>query len=270
MTASQAQGQYAAVNGIDLYYEIHGSGQPLVLLHGAFSAIGTSFGPLLPSLAENRMVIGVELQGHGHTADIDRPMRISHMADDVAALLRHLGLPPADLFGYSMGAGVALQVASQYPELVRKLVVASVSYNSAGLHPGLIDGLAGLQPEWLIGTPWHDEYMRSAPRPEDFATLVRKVTEMNMKLPNLPDEAISTLQAPTLIIIGDSDIVRPEHAVEMFRLLGGGISGDGVPMPKSRLAVLPATSHTMVVAQTELLSLLVRQFLDAPMPDMEA
>jgi pimeloyl-ACP methyl ester carboxylesterase len=128
-----AQGQYAPVNGINLYYEIHGTGQPLVLLHGAFSAIGTSFGQMLPALAQTRQVIAVDLQAHGHTADIDRPLTLGHMAGDVNALLEHLGIARADFFGYSMGAGVALQVALKYPDRVRKLVVASVTYNKAGL-----------------------------------------------------------------------------------------------------------------------------------------
>lgn len=258
---------YAPVNGLNMYYEIHGAGQPLVLLHGAFSAIGTSFGQVLPALAATRQVIAVELQGHGRTADIDRPLTIANMADDTLALLKHLGIAQADFFGYSMGAGVALAIAIQRPDVVRKLVVASVTYNTGGLHPGLLEGLSGLKPEYMVGSPWHDEYMRLAPRPEDFPTLVAKVTHLNMNLPELPASAVQSIQAPTLLIIGDSDIVRPEHAVEMFRLLGGGVSGDTpAGLPASQLAILPGTSHVTVVDRADLLLAIIPPFLDAPVP----
>ncbi|MGH3337193.1 MAG: alpha/beta fold hydrolase, partial [Nocardioides sp.] len=212
---------YASVNGLEMYYEIHGSGEPLVLLHGAFSAIGTSFGELLPDLAETRQVIAFELQAHGRTADIDRPLSIEQMADDVAAALRQLGIERADIFGYSMGAGVALHVAIRYPDLVRKLVIASVSYNLSGIHPGLMEGLAEMRPEMMFGSPWHEEYTRIAPHPENFATLFAKKTQMDRQLRDLSAETIRAIKSPTLLIIGDSDLVRPEHAVEMFRLLGG-------------------------------------------------
>lgn len=266
---TDAQHGYAPVNGLEMYYEIHGAGQPLVLLHGAFSAIGTSFGKLLPDLAKTRQVIGVEQQAHGHTADIERPLSVKQMAADTAALLRHLGVERADLFGYSMGAAIALELGIQHPELVRKLVLASVSYTKAGLHPGLLEGLEQVTPENLMGTPWHDEYTRIAPHPEHFPTLVAKNTQMNRELVEWPAEAIRGLSAPTLLIIGDSDIIRPEHAVEMFRLLGGGVPGDMAGLPKSRLAILPGTTHVTVVEQTDLLLPMIATFLDAPMPDAE-
>lgn len=132
---------YAPVNGLEMYYEIHGEGQPLVLLHGAFSAIGISFGALVPGLAKGRKVVGFELQAHGRTADIDRPLSMEAMADDVAAAIKQLGLGPADVFGYSMGAGVALRVAIQHPAVVRKLVFMSATYTLSGVHPGLMEGL---------------------------------------------------------------------------------------------------------------------------------
>ncbi len=165
---------YASVNGLQMYYEIHGTGQPLVLLHGAFSAIGTSFGELLPALAKTRQVIAFELQAHGRTADIDRPLTIEQMADDVAAALRQLGIEQADIFGYSMGASVALHVAIRHPEVVRKLVLASVTYKLGGVHPGLMEGLGEMKPEMMFGSPWHEEYIRIAPNPEDFANAVRQ------------------------------------------------------------------------------------------------
>lgn len=266
MASTDPQTAYASVDGLRMYYEIHGSGQPLVLLHGAFSAIGTSFGQLLPALAETRQVVAFELQGHGRTADIDRPLSMEQMADDAAAALRQLGVEEADFFGYSMGAGVALQVAIRHPEVVRKLVLAAVSYTRSGVHPGLFEGLENMKPEQMAGSPWHEEYMRIAPHPEHVPRLFAKKTEMDRRSQDLPPSAIEAITAPTLLIIGDSDIVRPEHAVEMFRLLGGGVVGDLAGLPKSELAVLPGTTHVTLVSRAGLLLAMIPPFLDAPMP----
>ncbi len=267
MTNTSPQTGYAAVNGLQMYYEIHGAGQPLVLLHGAFSAIGTSFGALLPDFAKTRQVIGLELQAHGRTADIDRPMSLEQMADDTAAAIRHFGIERADLFGYSMGASVALQVALRHPEVVRKLVLASVTFNMSGVHPGLMDGFADMTPDMMVGSPWHDEYMRIAPNPDNFATLFAKKTQMDQGTQDVPAEAIQAIKAPTLIVIGDSDLVRPEHAVEMFRLLGGGVFGDMAGLPTSQLAVLPGTTHVSLVQRADLLLPIITPFLDAPLPE---
>jgi pimeloyl-ACP methyl ester carboxylesterase len=266
---SEAVG-HASVNGLQMYYEIHGTGEPLVLLHGAFSAIGTSFGELLPSLAERRQVIAFELQAHGRTADIDRPLSIEQLADDVAAALGQLGIERADIFGYSLGASVALHLAIRHPDVVRKLVLASVTYNLSGVHPGLMEGLADMKPEMMFGSPWHEEYTRIAPNPEDFATLFAKKTQMDRNLKDVPAEVIESIEAPTLLIIGDSDLVRPEHSVEMFRLLGGGVFGDTpAGLPNSQLAVLPGTSHVTLVSRAGLLLSMIPPFLDAPMPEAE-
>jgi pimeloyl-ACP methyl ester carboxylesterase len=265
---SAAQTGYVPVNGLNMYYEIHGTGQPLVLLHGAFSAIGTSFGQVLPGLAKTRQVVAFELQGHGRTADIDRPLSQEGMAEDVAAALKELGIESADVFGYSTGAAIALRLAIGYPDLVRKLVLASVTYTLDGVHPGLMDGLGEMKPEMMYGSPWHEEYMRIAPHPENFATLFAKKTQMDKEIQDLPAEAIQAIKAPTLLIIGDSDLVRPELAVEMFRLLGGGVFGDTpAGLPNSQLAVLPGTSHVTVVHRADLLLAIIPPFLDAPMPE---
>jgi pimeloyl-ACP methyl ester carboxylesterase len=254
-----------SVNGLEMYYEIYGTGQPLALLHGAFSAIGTSFGKILPGLTKNRQVIAFELQGHGRTADIDRPLSIEAMSDDVAAALRSMGIDQADLFGYSMGASVALHAAIRHPKVVRKLVLTSVTYTLSGVHPGLMDGLAEMKPEMMHGSPWHDEYMKIAPHPDDFATLFEKKTQMDRQIRDVPPERIRDIRAPTLIILGDSDLIRPEHAVEMFRLLGGGIFGDMPPgLPNSQLAILPGTSHVTLVDRAEWLVSMVNAFLDTP------
>jgi pimeloyl-ACP methyl ester carboxylesterase len=266
-TAGEFASGYAPVNGLDMYYEIHGTGQPLVLLHGAFSAIGTSFGALLPGLARSRQVIGIELQAHGRTADIDRPLSIEQMADDTAAALHHLDIEQTDIFGYSMGAAVALQVAIRHPQVVRKLVFMSATFTLSGVHPGLMEGLAEMKPEMMFGSQWHDEYMRIAPDPDHFATFFAKKTQMDSNTRDVPAETIAALKAPTLIVIGDSDLVRPEHAVEMFRLLGGGVFGDMAGLPNSQLAVLPGTTHVSIASRADLLLAIIPPFLDAPMPE---
>ena len=266
MTTDTSKSGYVDVNGVHMYYETRGAGQPLVLIHGAFSAIGTSFDAIVPGLAKSRQVVGFELQAHGRTADIDRPLRLEQLADDVAAAIQQLGIGPADVLGYSMGAVVALHVAIRHPEVVRKLVFVSATFTLSGVHPGLMEGMQEMKPEMMYGSPWHDEYMRIAPDPGHFATLFAKKTEMDQNTKDIPAEAISSLKAPTLIIIGDSDIGRPEHAVEMFRLLGGGVFGDMAGLPKSQLAILPGTMHTTTTQRADLLLAMIPPFLDAPMP----
>jgi pimeloyl-ACP methyl ester carboxylesterase len=268
MTETAPQSGYAPVNGLQMYYEIHGNGGiPLVLLHGSYGAIGL-WGPILTTLAETRQVIAVELQGHGHTADIDRPITYEQMADDVAALIEHLGIAQADVFGYSMGGYTALQVVIRHPELVRKLVVASASYTKDGIYPEVLEGLAFITPEIFVGTPNEAVYLETAPNPEDFPTLVEKLKRLDAEEFAWPAEEIEAIAAPTLLIYGDADIVRPEHAAELYRLLGGGVPGDFVGLPASQLAVLPGTTHQGVVTTgADLLLAIIPPFLDAPMPD---
>lgn len=251
-----------------MYYEVHGEGQPLVLIHGAFSAIGTSFGQLIPELSKTGRVVAFELQGHGHTADIDRPLSLEVLAEDVAAAIKELKLEPADILGYSMGAAVALHTVIRHPEVVRKFVFASATYSLSGIQPGLMDNLGEMKPEMMHGSPWHEEYMRIAPHPEDFAKLFAKKTEMDRQTKDIPAESIKAIKAPTLLIFGDSDLARPEHAVEMFRLVGGGVFGDTpAGLPNSQLAILPGTSHVGVASRTELLVPIINAFLDKPMPE---
>jgi pimeloyl-ACP methyl ester carboxylesterase len=265
------RGNYAEVNGLNMYYEIHGTGEPLVVLHGAYMTID-DMGEVLAGLAETRQVIAVELQGHGRTADIDRPLSYEQMADDVAVLLRHLGIENADVFGYSMGGGVALQVAIRHPEVARKLVVASASYTSDGMHPELLEMIPTITPEVFAGSPIEEAYLRTAPNPDDFPTLVTKLKRLDMEPFAWPPEDIQGIAAPTLLIIGDSDAIRLEHAVEMFRLLGGGVMGDLTGLPKSQLAVLPGTTHFVppgsgVLNHADWLLSMIGGFLDAPMPE---
>ncbi|GIE49217.1 oxidoreductase [Amorphoplanes nipponensis] len=254
--------------GMEIYHEDHGTagGRPVLLIHGALSGIGTSFGALLPLLARTRRVIAVELQAHGHTPDIDRPLTVEHCAADVLELLDRLGVATADVLGWSMGAAVALRLGTDHPGRVGRLVLASVSFHPGGLHPGLLDGIQDLRPEHLHGSEFHEEYLRTAPDPAGFPALVAKVKELDANLPVWTAAQIRTLAAPTLLVLGDADIVRPEHAVEMFRLLGGGVAGDLTGLPAARLAILPGTTHTAVPQRAAWLAPMVDEFLDQPDP----
>jgi pimeloyl-ACP methyl ester carboxylesterase len=267
-TGTTPQSGYAPVNGLRMYYEIHGSGEPLVLLHGSFGAIDL-WGPILTTLAETHQVIAVELQGHGHTADIlDRPLSYEQMADDVAALMEHLGIVHADGVGYSMGGTTGLQLAIRHPDRVRKLVAVSPNYRSDGYYPELLAGLQQMTLEIFAGTPEEAAYLRHAPHPEDFPVLVEKLKVLPQAFA-FPDEDVAAITAPTLVVLGDSDIVRPEHAVALFRLLGGGVPSDLTGrLPSSQLAILPGTTHRSIVGErADQLLAVVAPFLAAPMPD---
>ena len=249
---------YAAVDGLELYYEIHGSGEPLVVLPGAYMTVEL-MGDLVPALAKSRRVIAVEFQGHGHTADVDRPFSYEAFADDTAALLEHLGIDRADVYGYSLGGAVALQLGLRDPNRVRKLVIASASYSSSGMYPEVLGGIENITPEMFDGTPWRDAYQRTAPDPAAFPTLVEKLKQLDMTPFDWP---ISELAVPALILIGDSDGTRLEHAVDMFRHLGGGVFGDLAPeLPTSQLAILPGTTHVGMLERAEWISEMVTAFL---------
>jgi pimeloyl-ACP methyl ester carboxylesterase len=258
-------GRYASVNGLEMYYEVHGpeGGRPLVLLHGALSGIGPDFSDLIPALAQHRRVIAVEQQAHGRTADVDRPLRTEQMAADTVALLDGLGVADADVLGYSMGAGVALAMGFSNPDLVHKLVLLTPGYDNTFAYPGMLEGLQGLQPEMLHGSPFHEYYLAEAPRPDDFPVLVEKNKDMQAHYPEYPASAVQGLAAPVLLVAGDSDIVRIQHLVEFFGLLGGNVVGDQVGLPDSQLAVLPGTTHTGLPHRPELHAI-VPAFLDAP------
>ena len=242
----QAKGSYATVNGLKMYYEIHGEGEPLVLLHGALSTIEVDFGQVLPTFAETRQVIAIEQQAHGHTADIDRPLSYEQMADDTAALLQQLNIENADFFGYSMGGGIALQIAIRHPDLVRKLVVAAATYNSGGYHPRILAGEQTMKPEDLAGSPFQEAYARTAPNPEAWPALIAKVQQLDGQIQDWLPQDIQAIAAPTLLIYGDADVVRPEHAVELFRLRGGGVAGDIAGRPNSHMNGYRAVSSCFI------------------------
>jgi pimeloyl-ACP methyl ester carboxylesterase len=263
------RGDYAEVNGLRMYYETRGAGRPLVVLHGAYMTVD-GMGGLVTNFAESRRVIAVELQGHGRTADVaDRPITYEGMADDVAAMLRHLGIDEADAFGYSMGGGVALQLAIRHPSSVRRLVVASASYTSDGMQPELHEMAPSITPEMFAGSPMEAAYQELAPNPEDFPRLVEKLKRLDMTPFDWGAENIRGIEAPTMIVVGDSDAVSLEHAVEMFRLLGGGAMGDLSGLPDSQLAVLPGTAHFIppgsgVLDRAGWLVPMIGRFLDTP------
>jgi pimeloyl-ACP methyl ester carboxylesterase len=260
------------VGAVDLYYERHGRERggavPLLLLHGAMGTIESCFARLLPRLARRFEVIAVELQGHGHTRDADRPLTYAGMAADVAALLTRLGIARAHLVGYSMGGGVALQLALDRPELVERLVFAGgASFDPSGLYPELTAHFELFDPHQLDGTPWHEAYRRVAPDPDAWTSLVRKVNRLDRSgEPSWPRERLAALASRgvrTLLVVGDADVVRPEHTIEMFRLLGGGVPGDLGTLPPARLAVLPGTSHVGVIERAEWLAPMIEEFLTA-------
>jgi len=262
---TKAAGQYADVNGIKLYYEIHGAGAPLILLHGGLGAI-SMFGPNLPALAEGRQVIAVDLQGHGRTADIDRPLSPELMADDIAALIKHLKLERPDLMGFSLGGGVALLTAIKHPELVGRLVVVSTPIRRDAFYPDILaqqKQVTAEAAEAMKQTPMYQLYASIAPRPEDWPRLLAKIGEGMAKDFDFSKE-VAKIEATTLVVAGDADIFPPAHAVEVFGLLGGGKRDpgwDGSGRPKSQLAILPGVTH-YTMGSAPALSAVVIPFLN--------
>lgn len=259
---------YAPVGDLRMYYEAHGSGRPLLLLHGAFMTV-EMMEPLRSGLAASRRVIAVEQQGHGRTADADRPLTYERMADDTAGLMRHLDIDAADVVGYSMGGGVALQLAIRHPALVRRLVVASASFRSDGMHAVALEVFPSITPEMFAGSPMEEGYQRLAPDPDAFPALVAKLSVLDSAHYAWPEDDIRGIAAPTLIVVGDSDGIRLEHAVELFKLRGGGVMGDLEGLPASQLAVLPGTAHFVppgsgLLDRSDWLLAMIGRFLDPP------
>ncbi|KFL29843.1 oxidoreductase [Devosia riboflavina] len=259
------EGKTVEVNGMDLYYEVSGSGDPIVVLHGAYMNIPT-MGGIIPALAENHTVYAIEFQGHGRTEDIDRPITYPNLASDVAAFMDAVGLEKADIFGYSMGAAAGLRLAIDHPEKVDQLVAASVSYDMEGAQPAFLAMIPTMVPEMFIGSPMEDAWKQYAPNPEGFRPFVERMIALEHEPLAWGDE-VKELKSPVLIIAGDADMMTLEHLVSMFRLLGGGEPGDmGQPLGASRLAILPATSHTAVIDQVDLLMGFTEPFLEGETP----
>lgn len=246
---TNSAGQYADVNGLHLYYETHGTGRPLILLHGGLGS-GEMFGPVLAELTERHRVIAVDLQGHGRTADIDRPIDVRLMADDIAALIDHLELDKPDVVGYSMGGGVALQTAVKYPEKVGRVVAASAHLRRDAIYAEMLEQqgqVSAAAAEFMKDTPMYELYQRVAPRPEDFPKLLDKIGA-TMAADFDFTEDVRGLRVPTLIVAADADMAPPSHYVEFFNLLDGGLRdggwmGEGRPKGGHALAILPGLTH---------------------------
>ena len=255
---------YAAVNGLRMYYELHGEGgTPLLLLHGGLFDIDQQFGALIPSLSEDRRVIATDFQGHGRTNDLDRALNGDDLTSDVVGLIEHLGLEKVDVFGFSIGGAVALQLAITRPELVRKLIVSSVSFRKDGDRGGNTEAVAELTVDMIAGTPMEQAYLAKSPHPdlEHLQGLLDKLVGSDGGFREWSDDDIRSISAPTLITVGDCDMVKLEHAVRFLQLRGGDVNGDFEGVPASQLAVLPGTTHFAGLTRTDLVLEIVLGFL---------
>jgi pimeloyl-ACP methyl ester carboxylesterase len=254
---------YAPVNGLKMYYEVHGSGDPVVLLHGSFMTISNNWTEWIGELSKTRRVIALEMQGHGRTADIQRDFNYENLADDVAALLDDLKIPSADLIGYSMGGGVAMQCAIRHPEKVRKVVSISAVFRHDGWVKEALDMFPQLTSEAFKGSPIETEYKKLSPTPNEFPNFVKRVITMDLKPYDFGADKLKATKAPMFFIHGDADGVRLEHISEMFRLKGDEIFGDMRPRSASRLAILPNTTHITLMERMPLIVPMVNDFFDA-------
>ncbi|HQR06015.1 MAG TPA: alpha/beta hydrolase [Gemmatales bacterium] len=268
----KANGHYAPINGLQLYYEVYGptgAGTPLILLHGGVGSI-EMFHPSLPILSQGRQVVAVDLQGHGRTADIVRPLQYELMGDDIAALIKHLKFEQADIMGYSLGGGVGLRTAIQHPLMVRKLIVVSAPFKRNGWYPEILKTSRQMKTdvaESMKKMPHYSIYAKIAPRPQDWPILISKLGELISHDYDWCVEA-AALKQPVMIVVGDADAVRTSHTVECFELLGGGkqdAGWEGLKRPISHLAIMPGINHYNIVF-TPALATMVTPFLDAPMP----
>jgi pimeloyl-ACP methyl ester carboxylesterase len=254
-----------AVNGVNYYYEIHGQGEPLLLLHGGLGSIDM-FRPVLPALAKGRRLIAVDLHGHGRTTLGERPISLVDMGDDIAAILKKLGIAQLDAFGYSLGGGVAFRLAVQHPQMVRRLALVSAGYAQDGFYPEMLPMQAQVgaaMAEHMKDTPMYKSYRAVAPKPEDFPRLLDRMGEY-MRKPYDWSEDVKKLSMPVMIVFADSDMYRPEHIVSFYKLLGGGLKDAGwmrENMPRNRLAILPGLTHYDIFLAPEL-TRTVRPFLD--------
>jgi pimeloyl-ACP methyl ester carboxylesterase len=253
---------YADVNGLKMYYEVYGNGKPIVLLHGSYMNIPLNWSHIIPLLSRDRKVIVTEMQGHGRTRDISREFSYEGMADDVSGLLKHLKIDSADILGYSMGGGVAFQVAVRHPEQVRRLVVLSGTYKHDGWWPEVEAMYGTFTADMFKGTPIQKQYDSLGNNPAHFSEFVKKVISIDLK-PYDWSKAVKNIQAPIFMAIGDADGIRYEHALELFRAKGGGKMGDIHGLPQSRLAIIPGTTHIGMIQRTDWLIPMITDFLDS-------
>ncbi len=275
MATEPSRSGHLPINGLSLYYEVHGElgtsrTPPLLLIPGAFMAT-SSMTPWVSALAGQRTLIVFDQQGHGRTPDTSRKMSYEQFADDAAELLRTLNVRHADVLGYSQGGGVAIQLALRHPQLVSKLVSMSASYQREGLYPSVLEGIAGLRAAELAGTPVEKAFMKHTPDAASFGAYVEKMKVLGVNDQDISDAQLRSMSAKTMIIIGDADVVKPEHALAMFQLRGGGdaeAAASGVlrGVPAARLVILPATSHIGIFGEAAVLAPMVSAFLDDVAP----
>ncbi len=253
---------YADVNGLKLYYEVYGNGKPIVLLHGSYMNIPLNWSHIIPLLVKDRKVIVAEMQGHGRTRDIAREFSYEGMADDVSGLLKHLKIDSADILGYSMGGGIAFQLAVRHPEQVRRLVVLSGTYTHDGWWPDVEAMWPSINADMFKGTPIQKQYDSLGNDPAHFPEFVKRVISIDVK-PYDWSKDVKNIKAPLFMAVGDADGVRYEHALELFRAKGGGKMGDIHGLPKSRLAIIPGTTHIGMIQRTDWLIPMINDFLDS-------
>ena len=268
-TASQSNAQqgepissgYAPVNGIKVYYEVYGEGKPLVLLHGAFYTIDMNWGQLIPELSKTRKVIAIEMQGHGHTPFSDRKLSITSLASDVEKVMDYLKIDSADVAGFSMGGSVAYQFAVQSPKRLRKLVIISSTYKTNGWLPIVNGGFKDFKPEFFDNTPIKAAYDVVAPDKTKWRNFLEQMFVFAREPFNVGDSNIAKIAAPVLIISGDNDGTEKIELMKTYKLLGGGVSADLEPMPKSQLAIVPSQGHVSLMMQTTTILTYLNGFL---------
>lgn len=268
--AGATQAETASINGLEMYYEVHGEGQPIVLLHGAYMNIENNWAGIIPTLARDHQVIAVELQGHGRTADRDTPITYENMAADVAGLLDHLKIEKTELFGYSMGGGLAIRFAIDYPQRVTRIVAASAGYkyDEETMGPDFMKMIETITPEMFANTPFETEYKRLSPNPEKFPVLVEKLKQLDLDTFDWSAD-FQKISVPSLYIYGDADIVGLDYVSRHHQAAGGLVNGDMAGLPKTQLLVLPGTSHINVFfnpANIEIMKAVVPAFLKQELP----
>lgn len=267
--SNAGNGKYADIVNLKLYYQLHGEAQPqsknrpLLVLHSGFMTI-EAMGPILPALAKGRQVIAVDLEGHGRTGDLDRPLNLDQMVADLAALLKQLGVEKADMLGFSMGGSVALRIAAAEPQLVAKLAVISAHHKMDAYYPSIRAMWPGMTVQGFTGTPMEKAYLDTAPDPKRWPVFVEKMKQMMLSSTDWPDAKVQSIKAPTLLIAGDADLFRPESMVELLRLLGGARPDGGMAgLPPSQLAILPGTTHFGILYCAGLLLPIIMPFLES-------
>ncbi|NUP56323.1 MAG: alpha/beta hydrolase [Gemmatimonadaceae bacterium] len=261
--AQQPRTAYAPVNGLRMYYEIHGEGKPVVLLHGSFMTITNNWPDVIARLSKTRQVIAIEMQGHGRTADIDRDFSYEHLSDDVAALLDYLKIPRADLIGYSLGGGVAMVTAIRHPEKVRKVVSISASLRKDALVKEARDAFLAMKPEMFNGSPLETEYRKLSPTPDAFPRFVARMIRLSREPRDFGADNLRATRAPFFFVHGDADGVSLDHIAELFRLKGGDVMGDLRPRSTSRLAIVPNTTHVTLMQRIDVIAPMIDDFLNA-------